>query len=201
MVDLKCRTCGAELLPGTSFCRQCGSATAIPGGSEEPTAFLTPPGNVATQRLDPRATNPEQGGLNLPAGAAPFTAERTLAKKGHGKRKLLIAGFVLVVLVLGLICAVAIVRMRSHSRTMTSVNLVYPGAQTLVDMNYEDGSRAIQMVTSDSLEKVESWYTSLLGPTKTIRLTSTSVVLKNLNTTVTIVVEDNKTNVLIKKTP
>jgi hypothetical protein len=201
MVDLRGRTCGAELLPATSFCRQCGSATARPGGSEEATAFLTPPGNVATQRLDPRATNPEQGGLNLPAAAAPFTPERTLVQKGKSSRKLLIVGLVLLVLIIGLICAVAIVRIRSHSRTMTSVNLVYPGAQTLVDMNYEDGSRAVQLVTPDSLEKVESWYTSLLRPTKTIRLTSTSVVMKNLNTTVTIAVEDNKTNVLIKKTP
>jgi hypothetical protein len=45
---------------------------------------------------------------------------------------------------------------------------------------------------------VEAWYQKTLKPEKTMRLTSTSVVLKNAKTTATIAAEDNTTNILIK---
>jgi hypothetical protein len=53
--------------------------------------------------------------------------------------------------------------------------------------------------TTDSLEKVVAWYEKSIKPTKTMRLTSTSVVLKKENLTTTVASEAGKTNILIKR--
>lgn len=68
----------------------------------------------------------------------------------------------------------------------------------MVDITSDDG-RAIQLQTGDSLDRVLAWYEGTLKPTKTMRLTSTSVVLRSENVTATIATEDNKTNILIKQ--
>jgi hypothetical protein len=65
-------------------------------------------------------------------------------------------------------------------------------------MTSNGGGRALHLQTPDSMEKVEAWYQKTLKPEKTMRLTSTSVVLKNAKTTATIAAEDNTTNILIK---
>ena len=67
-----------------------------------------------------------------------------------------------------------------------------------MDMTSDEG-RAIQLQTGDSLDRVLAWYEGILKPTKTMRLTYTSFVLKNQNVTATIATEDNKTNILIKQ--
>ncbi len=67
-----------------------------------------------------------------------------------------------------------------------------------MDMTSDEG-RAIQLQTGDSLDRVLAWYEGILKPTKTMRLTSTSFVLRNQNVTATIATEDNKTNILIKQ--
>lgn len=62
-----------------------------------------------------------------------------------------------------------------------------------------EGDRALQLQTPDPLERVVAWYEASIKPTKTMRLTSTSVVLRNQNVTATIAAEGNKTNILIKQ--
>lgn len=62
-----------------------------------------------------------------------------------------------------------------------------------------EGYRTLHFQTLDSLEQVVAWYETNLKPTKTMRLTSTSVILKNQNVTATIATEDNRTNILIKQ--
>ena len=57
----------------------------------------------------------------------------------------------------------------------------------------------MQLQTGDSLEQVIAWYEKSIKPTKTMRLTSTSVVLKNENVTTTLASEGGKTNILIKR--
>lgn len=109
----------------------------------------------------------------------------------------IVAGTVLVIII-GIVSLVAVVRMRSHSRTTDSAALIYPGAQTVVDMTSDEG-RAIQLQTGDSLDRVLAWYDASLKPTKRMRLTSTSFVLKNQTVTATIATEANKTNILIKQ--
>ncbi|MGH9966900.1 MAG: zinc ribbon domain-containing protein [Pyrinomonadaceae bacterium] len=193
-----CPHCGAELLAEARFCRQCGGATvAVPGASassELPTAvFGEKIDTSTTQRLDPRPTSPERGAFVPPATAAEIGP-------GAGRRlpATLILGVVVIVIIIGIISSVAYVRMRSHSRTTDRAALVYPGSQVIVDMSGDSG-RALQLQTGDSLERVVAWYEASLKPTKTMRLTSTSVVMRNQNVTATIAAEGNRTNILIKQ--
>ena len=97
-------------------------------------------------------------------------------------------------------CRWRFVRLRSHRQAKDSAALIYPGVQTVVDMTSDEG-RAIQLQTGDSPDQVMAWYEASLKPTKTMRLTSTSFVLRNQNVTATIATEDNKTNILIKQSP
>ena len=99
-----------------------------------------------------------------------------------------------VIVIIGVATAATLIGMRSHS---AANDLIYPGARTVVDMT-GDGGRALHLQTPDSMTKVEAWYQKTLKPEKTMRLTSTSVVLKNAKTTATIATEDNTTNILIK---
>ena len=155
---------------------------------------------MTTQRLDPRPTSPDRVSLSNPMrnsmGAASMRAN-TLSPRRRLPAASIVAGIVLVVII-GIVSSVAIVRMRGHGRTTDNVTLIYPGAQTIVDMTSDEG-RAIQLQTGDSLDRVLAWYDASLKPTKTMRLTSTSFVLRNQNVTVTIASEDNKTNILIKQ--
>jgi hypothetical protein len=192
-MNLNCRTCGAELLDGTSFCRQCGAAIipeVVADSSERTTSLFSETDTVATQRLDSRPTSEPRRAPMLDAGSEAGKARKPWTP-------------VLALIVVGLIIAtlvgvVAIKRIRTQSRTVTTDPLLYPGAQTLLDISNPDGGRALQLQTSDSLDKVEKWYDRNLRPQKIVRLTSSSVVLKNENTTATIASEGGMTNILIK---
>lgn len=200
----RCSACSAELLPEANFCRQCGAtvvSTSAVITSEEPTLNLNEQvADVTTQRLDPRATSPGRGALRNSVGNS-IAAPGMRGEAPPSRRKLplvLLGGGVVLVIVIAIISSVAFVRMRSHSRTTDSAALIYPGAQTVVDMTSDEG-RAIQLQTGDSLDRVLAWYDASLKPTKRMRLTSTSFVLRNQNITATIATEDNKTNILIKQ--
>lgn len=205
MSVLRCSACSAELLPEANFCRQCG-VTVTSGGavnpSEETTLALKGRvENVTTQRLDPRPTSPERVSLSNPmrnSMAAAGVHANTLPPGRWLPAASIVGGIVVLVVIIGIVSSVAIVRMRSHSKTTDNAALIYPGAQTVVDMTSEEG-RAIQLQTGDSLDRVLAWYDESLKPTKRMRLTSTSFVLRNKNVTATIATEDNKTNILIKQ--
>jgi hypothetical protein len=199
----RCSVCSAELLPEANFCRQCGATVMSASGvitSEEPTLVLNDRiDDITTQRLDPRMTNPGRGSVKNPI-ASSGAAAGILGQSAPTRRKIpsaLWMGVAAVVLI-AIISTVAFVRMRSHSRTTDNAALIYPGAQTVVDMTSDDG-RSIQLQTADSFDRVLAWYQGNLKPTKTMRLTATSFVLRNQNVTATIITEDNKTNILIKQ--
>lgn len=205
MTNLKCSACGAELLAGTNFCRKCGSpGSAAQGmtGSEEPTALFGPATDkVTTQRLDPRPTSPD------PARRLHPDSVGTSSQEGRQSQLGVMRGLILLMFVLGIITVVAVVKLRNNRTTVQTVNqtaaannLRYPGAQIIVDMTNTDGSRTIQLETSDPLDRVESWYQSNLQLTKTVRLTSSSVVMKNDKITITLANDDKKTAILIKQT-
>lgn len=189
-----CRLCGAQLVPQTSFCRQCGAAISpqesIPA-DERTTRLLDQTGAVATQRFDPRPTGPEGGSLKNP-----LTVE-SVEKKSGGK--VILIGLLVLVIVAAIIAGLAI--KRSHNRVASADGLIYPGSQTIVDVVSEGGGRALQLETSDSLQKVEHWYRDSMKPHKVLQLTPNSVVLKNEKASTTIVSEHNKSNILIKITP
>jgi zinc ribbon protein len=127
---------------------------------------------------------------------APIASEQTTAilNQTRSRRPILIGA--VVVAIVGLVTAATLLGMRSHSAA--SSDLIYPGATTVVDMTSDGGGRALHLQTPDPMAKVEAWYQKTLKPDKTMRLTSTSVVLKNAKTTATIAAEDNTTNILIK---
>jgi hypothetical protein len=188
MSSPKCPKCGAELLPEGRYCRRCGesvSADLVSSSSELPTAVLTPDSSAKTQRLESKVTSSNPVWSSSVAGS--------------GKKGSLFLIATLLILVLGLITTVAYVRYRNHSRTISESALHYPGSETLVNM-VSGNDRAIQLRTADSFDKVVAWYEARIKPTKTMRLTSSSIVLRNENVMVTIAAENSTTNILIKQT-
>lgn len=194
MSPFKCRQCGSELLPQTSFCRQCGTRITadLPDQNDPATKLFTDEDIVATQRLDSRPTSPNPPQLNFPPSVVAKEP-----RKFSGKITLVAAA--LIILLLGLVTTVAI--MRKHISVSSGDSLIYPGARKSLDIVADGGGRAMQLETSDSLEQVDEWYRETLKPDKVIRLSATSVVLKNEKTVATIVREGDQTNILIKMNP
>jgi hypothetical protein len=197
-----CAKCGAELAAGTSFCRLCGAPVGISAGpSEQQTALLnqTQP-KPTTQRLDARPTSGPRDAI--PPGAfdaAPVQLPVSSACAGS-RRSIFIVGIILLALVtIGATVVVMKIRSNSVTHTQVSRQLSYPGARTVVDIGSNDGSGVLQMETTDSFEKVAAWYESNLKPTKTVRVTSTTVIMKNDNITATIVGTAEGANIVIKQ--
>lgn len=191
-----CSTCGTPLLPGTSFCRQCGSAISPDkdvDSSELPTSVF-PTADATTQRLDPRPTSERHVPINVHAG----TLDHAVSASGRRRVGSLMALIIVGLVIAALIGAVAISRSRSHSASVATESISYPGAKTVFDMTNEGGGRAVHLQTSDSLDKVMAWYEKNLRPDKTLRITSSSAMLKNDKTTVTIASEAGTTNIVIK---
>ena len=189
MTELKCEVCGAELLPGTGFCRQCGAAISSDAMdlSEQPTAILPDEKPATTQRLHARSTSRARSELHT--------------TKRPGYRRNVVLFIFAIVLLLGVVAALAVLSDRNPTSDSGGEALLYPGATTTVKMGHDEGDRTVQLETSDSLERVESWYQSHVKFDKTIRLTSNNVVMKNQRVTITLAVENNKTNILIKQMP
>ena len=196
MVPLKCRQCGSELLPQTNFCRQCGARVTadLPEQNDPATRLFTDEDIVATQRLDSRPTAPNPQHANLPP---PVPAKESTKSGG----KLMLIGALLIVLLAGLITTVAIMRTHVNQRNDSEESIIYPGARKAMDIVADGGGRALQLETSDSLEQVDEWYRETLKPDKVIRLSASSVVLKNEKAVATIVREGDQTNILIKMNP
>jgi hypothetical protein len=169
--------------------------------SEEPTLALNEwVGDITTQRLDPRATSPGRGSLKNPIASsqpAGSLGGQAMPSRRKSLPTFLVGGAVFVI-VIAIISTVAFFRLGSQGLTADNAELIYPGARTVVDMTSDEG-RAIQLQTADSLDQVLAWYQGSIKPTKTMRLTSTSFVLRNQNVTATIATENNKTNILIKQ--
>jgi hypothetical protein len=193
-----CRKCGAELIPGTSYCRQCGQPTdESASGSEQATAILGESKDaVTTKRLDLRPTTPgyDPGSDSLlPTATSP-------GRSGYSWPKLVTAGILILLLV---VVSVGVIwALRAGSRTADAIqinkSLIYPGARTIVDMS-DSGGAVLQLETPDALDTVRAWYEANLKPTKTLRVTSTSVIQKNANVTVTLVSEGKLTSIVIKQ--
>ncbi len=188
-----CTQCGAELIPGTGFCRCCGAAVTSPAdAAEQPTVLLDPTshGDRTTQRLDP-----------VSASGNVFTQTRSITARTSAfpsKRKWFVAALVLVI-----VCVVGVTfglvqRVRKQARQRINNSLTYPGATTVVSFA-DDGGSALQIQTSDQLEKVVSWYEARFNPTKTMRVPPNTVIMKRNNVTVTIVGASEETSVVIKQ--
>jgi hypothetical protein len=201
----RCSACSAQLFPEAKFCRQCG-ATVTAGNavnpSEEPTQALNERlEDVITRRLDPRPTSPGRASQRTPSGKSIDATSLPAPSSSPPRRKFptaLLLGSAVLIIVIAIVSSAIFMRMRSRSSATGNAELIYPGAETVVDMTSDEG-RSIHLQTGDSLERVLAWYDANLKPTKRMRLTSTSVVLRSQNVTATIASEDNKTNILIKQ--
>lgn len=159
-----------------------------------PTAVLSDKVNPhATQRLDPRPTSSERRSFTF---AEKATTIETSKQRRRWVPATVVFGVVLLV-ILGIVASVAYVRIRNHSST-TDNALIYPAAKIIADLN-SPSDRALQLQTEDSLDRVVAWYGATIKPTKTMRLTPTSVVLKNQKVTVTVASDSGKTHILIKQ--
>jgi ribosomal protein L40E len=193
-----CTKCGAGLIPGTSFCRECGQPiTESTASSEQVTAIFGQSQDAATtKRLDPRPTTPGYE-VNSPSLATP-SASLTTTKRSWPK--LITIGIVLSLLIVVSVAVVWSMRTGSQSASSVLINRswIYPGSRTVVDMG-DSGGAVLQLETTDALEKVQAWYESNLKPTKTLRVNSSSIILKREKVTVTLVSEDNVTSIVIKQ--
>ena len=188
-----CTKCGAELIPGTSYCRQCGLPTGESApGSEQATAILEKLKDpVTTRRLDPRPTTPG------------YTDSLTAPSPAKSKPSRTRFAAIVIVLLLVVVVSIGVIwSLRAGSLTAGAIqinrSLIYPGSRTIVDMS-DSGGAVLQLETPDALEKVRAWYEANLKPTKTLTVTSTSVIQKKENVTVTLVSDDKLTSIVIKQ--
>ena len=128
------------------------------------------------------------------------------AKSPSGVRGPILVGItILALLAIGSVVAVMRSGLKNRNQGQGHVelskSLFYPGAHTVLDVTNDDGSGVLQLQTPDQLEKVQAWYESALKPTKTIRVTSATMILKNGPVTATIVAENNTTTIVIKQSP
>jgi len=165
--------------------------------SEQITAVLSPDQDAATtKRLDPRPTTP-----GYDRGSESLVHTTTLPDKSvYSWPKLVTAGILVLILVAVSVGVIWSLRARSRTADAIQINksLIYPGSRTIVDMS-DSGGAVLQLETSDALENVRAWYEANLKPTKTLRVTSTSVIQKKENVTVTLVSEDKLTSIVIKQ--
>jgi hypothetical protein len=130
------------------------------------------------------------------------------AKPTRTKVQPLVLGVALIALFLGILTVVAVVRLRTPTRIVKVVGqgataqgpLVYPGADTLLDVGGPDG-RVMKLRTSDSLDLVQHYYETTLQSTKTVAVSNSVVVIRNDRVTATLLADGDKTNILIKQAP
>jgi hypothetical protein len=193
-----CTKCGAGLIPGTSFCRECGQPTTeSASSSEQVTAIFGQSQDAATTKLlDPRPTTPRYE-VNSQSLTGPSAS---LTRPTRSWPKLITIGIVLSLLIVVSVGVLWSLRAgkRNASRVEINRSWIYPGSRTVVDLG-DSGGAVLQLETNDALEKVQAWYESNLKPTKTLRVNSNSTILKREKVTVTLVSENNLTSIVIKQ--
>lgn len=174
MLSVSCAVCGAEITDGVSFCRQCGErVTDSAGLLEAKTRVLDESSRDRTTRRLPF----------FDKGRGTARLNRTVFAGGSLLIVLLVLGSVLV--------------FRNHNTASNNTSFIYPGAETTLDMKSEEGS-VVQLRTRDSYDKVVGWYVANLKPSKNIKLSESSVLLKSDKMTVGIASENDGTNITIK---
>jgi hypothetical protein len=181
-----------------------------PSVLEQPTAILNQPiSRPTTDRFDPRPTGaPGVAPLSYGESSAPVfspSGPPALTQSSGSMRGLIIVIVIFVVLlglgsVVGVMRSGIISRIQGRSSVSQSINqsLIYPGAQTVLNVDSGGGRGVLQLKTTDSLDKVADWYAATLKPTKTIRVGPT-VIMKSDNATATIISDGDNTSIVIKQ--
>ena len=181
MSESICTKCGAELIPGTSYCRQCGQPIdeSAPGSERATAIFGESKDAATTKRLDPRPTTPgsDPGSDSLlPTATSP-------GNSGYSWPKLVTPG--ILVLLLVVVSVGVIWSLRAGSRTASTIqinrSLIYPGSRTIVDMS-DSGGAVLQLERRRSAVRVVEANST----PPDLRVTSTSVIQKNANVTLSL---------------
>lgn len=83
--------------------------------------------------------------------------------------------------------------------TGISHELIYPGAQTTMEITDASEGDVLQLQTSDSLDKVASWYMEKLKPSKVVRMPGTNVILEADEMKAIITAKGDGTSILLKQ--
>lgn len=85
-------------------------------------------------------------------------------------------------------------------KTTISPALIYPGAQTRMEINSGEGAGMLQLRTDDAYDKVLAWYVATIKPTNVIKTgPGSSSILRTDKMVVIITGEGGETNILIKQ--
>jgi hypothetical protein len=205
MSSLICQNCRTEIVPGTNFCRSCGAPIDSAEASEMQTAVLDQGGvTPTTQRLEARPTSgagdpPDRAAADPRALPLHSVNVYTSQARPASRRAIVFVAVIVLALIGG--GALFLAKHRAGTSKQISQQLNYPGARTIINLANEDGSGVLQMETTDTIEKVAAWYATTLKPTKTMRVTAKTVIMKNDNLTATIVSGDEGgTSIVIKQT-
>jgi zinc-ribbon domain len=237
MSSIPCINCGAEITPGTKFCRRCGqpsldttsvseATTRVFEATREPTA-------AATQTWNSQPTGPA---YMAPGSAAPLQDVNTRSlgpatDRRAQKSKLI---FLFALLFAAMLMAFAVGMRLSRRKATTAApqmppvvikpgtdfppppppppiaqpptsgasvptsELIYPGAETVMDMRNERDN-FLQLRTTDAPDKVVDWYTGKLKATDIIRTPRAGAVLRAGATNVIISPRGSGTDILIKQ--
>ena len=213
---------------GARFCRQCGQPVPAPSVSsmlEAETRTFAPPREPATptQHINSPLTGPaymEPGQMPF-APAAPVTNSLQPSGSSGAAAKVLLAGLVLILLIAAISLAAMKILSSRDSRpetpgisvpeippppppagggsSSTSNSLVYPGAETVLDVTKADG-HVLQLRTRDPLEKVVNWYTEKIRPTETVKVPGGNMtILRSDAVKAVITATGTETSIIIKQ--
>lgn len=238
MSSLPCIHCGAEIVPGTKFCRRCGQPSLdAPSVSEATTRILEAtrePAAGPTQSWNAQPTGPA---YIAPGGPSPLQDVNTKSLEPTGQRTQK-SRFILLFALLfaAMLCAFAVGMWLSRRQITTAPTpappvvtrpgtdlppppppppppieqppasgpsvptseLIYPGAETVVDMRNERDN-FLQLRANDPLDKVVDWYMQRLKPTQIFKTPGAGAVLRTGGTNVVISPGGSGTEIIIRQ--
>jgi hypothetical protein len=214
---------------GARFCRRCGEpAAAAPASSvleAETRIFGKQAGPTAhTQHINTPLTGPAyMSPTDMPV--TPAAATTKSLRPFVSTTKILLAGLLLILLLIIPVSLLVIKLLSSRTgrpetpvvtvpevpppppappagkggSTPISGSLVYPNAETLLDITEKNG-RVLQLRTSDPIGKVVDWYTDQLKPDKVVKVPGGSTtVLRGNDIKVVITSAGPETSITVKQ--
>ena len=196
-----CRRCG-QPAPVATRDRSISSSVL----EAETRTFKAPPTDYATptQHINSPPTGPAYIAPGQPP-TPPVAATKPLEPSGSKVKWALLIGLLLILLIVPVTFAVVkILRSRTSQPQPPVITapeippppqpppppgrggssapnnpLVYPGAETVMDMSEKDEGRVLQLRTRDPLDKVVGWYVEKIKPTNHVKVPGENVTVLN----------------------
>lgn len=225
MSSVPCVKCGAEIAPGTRFCRRCGQpALDVSSVSEATTRVLRPTAerDASTQHWNAQPTGPAYIAPNEQSSPqAPAT--KGLERAGRRSKAWLISLLIVIPLVALLALTIFVLKSRNTlpirpvvsvpgapphppnipghpppgGATSANSELIYPGAEITMNLNRGAEESILQLRTSDPFEKVVDWYAGRLKAAEVVRIPGQNTILQKDGTHVVITATGEGTSILV----